>query len=201
MRPTNDRRARLAVILAGSSWLLATAGATNVRAERPVDFDREIRPILSEHCYACHGPDQKARKAGLRLDRREDAFRDRGGYAPIVPAKVDESELIAHHVRRSRRDDAAAAVQETPGREADRAAASVGRGRGQVGGPLVAGAAGERADTERGGPILAAQPDRFVRARPAGGRKIAPDGRGRPGHPYPPRQPRPDGSAPDARGG
>jgi hypothetical protein len=95
VRPTNDRCARIAAILAGSSWLLATAGGTHARAERPVDFDREIRPILSEHCYACHGPDQKARKAGLRLDRKEDAFRDRGGYAPIVPAKVDESELIA----------------------------------------------------------------------------------------------------------
>ncbi|HKI18584.1 MAG TPA: c-type cytochrome domain-containing protein, partial [Isosphaeraceae bacterium] len=69
-------------------------GGNPARAGRPVDFDREIRPILSEHCYACHGPDQKARKADLRLDRKEDAFRDRSGYAVIVPAQVDESELI-----------------------------------------------------------------------------------------------------------
>ena len=60
----------------------------------PVDFDREIRPILSEHCYPCHGPDSQARKADLRLDRREDAFRVRDGFAVIVPAKVEESELI-----------------------------------------------------------------------------------------------------------
>ncbi len=95
MRPFNERRAQLCVTLVGWSCTLGAAGATHARAERPVDFDREIRPILSEHCYACHGPDQKARKANLRLDRKEDAFRDRGGYAPIVPAKVEESELIA----------------------------------------------------------------------------------------------------------
>ncbi len=74
--------------------MLCASGGNLARAERPVDFDREVRPILSEHCYACHGPDQKARKADLRLDRKEDAFRIRDGYAAIVPGKVDESELI-----------------------------------------------------------------------------------------------------------
>ena len=70
------RRVRLGMVLI----LLATSGWHQARGERPIDFDREVRPILSEHCYACHGPDQKARKAELRLDRKEDAFRDRGGY-------------------------------------------------------------------------------------------------------------------------
>ncbi|MCZ7641291.1 MAG: hypothetical protein M5U12_37700 [Verrucomicrobia bacterium] len=45
-----------------SAWLLLATG-TATAAE--VDFGREIRPLLSDHCFACHGPDEKARKAGL----------------------------------------------------------------------------------------------------------------------------------------
>jgi Planctomycete cytochrome C len=40
----------------------------------PIDFDRQIRPIFSENCYACHGPDEKQRKAKLRLDVKEVAL-------------------------------------------------------------------------------------------------------------------------------
>ena len=46
-----------------------------IAAQKDLDFNRDIRPILSDHCYACHGPDENKRKAGLRLDRREDAFK------------------------------------------------------------------------------------------------------------------------------
>ncbi|WP_435007697.1 PSD1 and planctomycete cytochrome C domain-containing protein [Tundrisphaera lichenicola] len=60
----------------------------------PVDYDREIRPILAENCYACHGPDGNVRKGELRLDRKEDAFRDRPGGAAVVPGDADSSELI-----------------------------------------------------------------------------------------------------------
>jgi len=64
----------------------------------PVDYDREVRPILAENCYACHGPDGNVRKAGLRLDRKEDVFRDRPGGQAVVPGHVEQSELIARIV-------------------------------------------------------------------------------------------------------
>lgn len=55
-----------------------------------IDFNRDIRPILSENCYQCHGPDKNQRKADLRLDLRDSALE----LASIVPGKPEESELI-----------------------------------------------------------------------------------------------------------
>lgn len=59
-----------------------------------IDYARDIQPILSDKCYQCHGPDQKARKAKLRLDLREDAIKNRDGFHAILPGKPDESNLI-----------------------------------------------------------------------------------------------------------
>ena len=65
----------------------------------PLDFDRDIRPILSENCFFCHGPDEKKRKAGLRLDIDTAATAE-----VIVAGKPDESELI-HRIMSSDADE------------------------------------------------------------------------------------------------
>ena len=63
---------------------------------REVDFAREVRPILSDKCFACHGPDQAARKSELRLDTQEGALHGgRSGFPAIVPKDREESELWA----------------------------------------------------------------------------------------------------------
>jgi hypothetical protein len=67
-----------------------------------IDFNREIRPILSETCFQCHGPDAGKRKADLRLDSREGLFRSSGHSRNLVPGKPDESEL---YLRISSDDD------------------------------------------------------------------------------------------------
>ena len=74
-------------------WALIGSVSTSFAAG-PVDYDRDVRPILAENCYACHGPDGNARKGELRLDRKEDALRERPGGAALVPGDLDASELI-----------------------------------------------------------------------------------------------------------
>src|SRR5262245_56896382 len=62
-----------------------------------VDFNRDIRPILSNACAKCHGPDAKERKGGtdgLRLDVRADSIVDLGGYAAIVPGQPAKSAVV-----------------------------------------------------------------------------------------------------------
>src|SRR5882672_8261419 len=87
---TTSRRCSL--LLAAASLASHSLAAEKAPA---IDFDRDVRPVFSENCYACHGPDKDKRKAGLRLDLKEDAFKklDSGDFA-IVPDNPDQSRLL-----------------------------------------------------------------------------------------------------------
>ncbi|MBA4148256.1 MAG: DUF1553 domain-containing protein [Verrucomicrobia bacterium] len=84
-------------------WLVAPAAYAAKKVES-VDFNRDVRPILSDNCFGCHGLDQSARKAKLRLDTREGATQSRDPHPAVTPKSLEKSELW-HRVITKDEDD------------------------------------------------------------------------------------------------
>jgi len=93
MTDNRPKRTQLRVL---ALWILLVGSAQAANKPAPaIDFNREIRPILSENCFKCHGPDDQGRKAKLRFDRKEDAFKPaKSGDLAIVPGDPAKSKLI-----------------------------------------------------------------------------------------------------------
>src|SRR5262249_33780735 len=77
-------------LLVGCLWSLAAGGAElAAQTVRKVEFNRELRPILADNCFTCHGPAKSARKAGLRFDTRDGLFVE----DTVVPGEPGKSKL------------------------------------------------------------------------------------------------------------
>src|SRR5437763_2926749 len=92
MRHDSRQQTRFRTLLRSVANLviLLVVGAVPVRAAEKLQYNRDIRPILAENCFPCHGPDSAARKAELRLDLRDQAIK----AAAITPGSPDESGLV-----------------------------------------------------------------------------------------------------------
>src|SRR5260370_41084318 len=83
----NNRNSLSLTRLFIAGFCVAQVGISSVRGGDKLEYNRDVRPILAENCFACHGADSAARKAGLRLDRRDDAVK----MEAITPGKPDKS--------------------------------------------------------------------------------------------------------------
>ncbi len=155
--------------------------------EKLLRFNRDVRPILSNHCFRCHGRDGNARKGGVQLDVREKALLPaESGAIPIVPGQPAKSELV----RRIFSADASEAMPppsaNQPLTEAEkRFAQTVDRGRSQVRAALGVHGARTPATADRQTGRLAAQRDRQLHPGPAGTGGVRAVAADRLGDPFP----------------
>ena len=197
----NTLRTRWTTRLAASLalWLYgSTAGAAaseeNAAPAVParVEFNRDVRPILSDNCFLCHGPDKNRRKADLRLDLRDEALKAEA----FVPGKPDESELVARILSTDPDEQMPPpkSNKKLDARQKEILKRWVAAG-GRISATLVVRKAGQGTDPRR--------PERRRRAGPAPARRGRAEAlaRGRPPHPDPPAVFRPDRPAAHARGG
>ena len=190
-------RCLVAFVLQGCAILSALE--SGAQAESPaLDFNRDIRPILAENCFYCHGQDANKRQAELRLDVRDVAIE----AGAIVPKDPRASELVA-------RINATNPKELMPPPKSNRrliarakeAAGALDRGRGELRHALGLRRSRATGRARREGHSVGAEPDRPLRAREARSRRDVALARGRPGHPHQAALDRPDGAAADARGG
>src|SRR6266853_1157440 len=111
VRVHSGQRLRILIFTRTCLWpcpvlvmLLGLASGRGAVSSSQVDFSRDVLTILSDNCYECHGPDEKARKAKLRFDTKEGAFRVKDGKTVIVPGKSGESELFRRIITRDSDD-------------------------------------------------------------------------------------------------
>src|SRR5579862_4788438 len=92
-------------LLLGGVCLAGLTAPVRSQPGQTVEFNRDIRPILSENCFVCHGPDSHLRKASLRLDQEKGLYDLKEGVRILTPGKPGESELYKRitHAKRSER--------------------------------------------------------------------------------------------------
>ena len=155
---------------------LAISPAFVATAADKLSFNRNVRPILAENCFACHGPDSASRKAGLRLDRREVAVK----MGAIMPGNPDESEMI-HRIFASDDDERMPPPTDPQAthRGPEGKAQSLDRSRGRIPAALVVHPAHSARGARGKEPCMGPQPDRSFRPGHFGTARVATGPRGR----------------------